>query len=565
MDDELLEVLRADYCREYDIPFTPINISDVDCRAKRITAYLDVVGEIVAKQLTVLRSEPFEPGNEISLYFELLPDCEIKQKYLAMLALPECPEKIEQQEQLRTLIVTGSVDVNIMSKIDKTNFATDGSALPAEYSDAMASLRGYANSSLKSSLVLSAGYNPKLYNYLESFVDFYPDEQGVSYKKIILKVSDFRSAAVQGRLLAKRGIWVSEFRIESGLNCGGHAFATEGHLLGPILEEFKLKKDELATELYALCNQVNEAKGRCVYKEQPVQKVTVQGGIGTHNEHDFLLQYYKMDSTGWGSPFLLVPEVTNVDKQTLQQLATAVPSDYYLSNASPLGVPFNNFRKSSSEKQRMDRIEKGRPGSPCYKKYLVSDSEFTDEPVCTASRVYQHHKLKQLADSGATAEKYKAEYDSIVEKDCLCEGLGAPVRINKDLPLSHNLKAVTICPGPNLAYFSGIFSLSEMVGHIYGRVNLLNNIRRPNFFINELVLYKDYYKKEIAKSVLCLSDKKAKYFKAFKENLLEGISYYKKIIPELIAETEKYCTEMRLYLENIEQELKGISHPAFAN
>jgi hypothetical protein len=26
------------------------------------------------------------------------------------------------------------------------------------------------------------------------------------------------------------------------LNCGGHAFATEGHLLGPILEEFKQRK-----------------------------------------------------------------------------------------------------------------------------------------------------------------------------------------------------------------------------------------------------------------------------------------------------------------------------------
>jgi hypothetical protein len=46
-------------------------------------------------------------------------------------------------------------------------------------------------------------------------------------KKIILKVSDFRSAMIQ-ELLART--LVSEYRIESGLNCGGHAFATEGHL-----------------------------------------------------------------------------------------------------------------------------------------------------------------------------------------------------------------------------------------------------------------------------------------------------------------------------------------------
>ncbi len=58
----------------------------------------------------------------------------------------------------------------------------------------------------------------------------------------MLKVSDFHSAAVQGKFLAKRGLWVSEFRIESGLNCGGHAFATKGQLLGPILEEFQQKR-----------------------------------------------------------------------------------------------------------------------------------------------------------------------------------------------------------------------------------------------------------------------------------------------------------------------------------
>lgn len=51
------------------------------------------------------------------------------------------------------------------------------------------------------------------------------------YKKVVIKVSDYRSALIQGKYLAKKGIWVSEFRIESGLNCGGHAFATDGYLL----------------------------------------------------------------------------------------------------------------------------------------------------------------------------------------------------------------------------------------------------------------------------------------------------------------------------------------------
>src|SRR5690606_24992517 len=123
-------------------------------------------------------------------------------------------------------------------------------------------------------------------------------------------------------------------------------------------------------ELYLLCNQSLESKGLIPYQEKPPLKITAQGGLGTFEENRLLLSYYQVDSVGWGSPFLLVPEATNLDEESLQQLANARPSDYYLSHASPLGVPFNNFRKSSSEVQRKMRIDKNRPGSPCYKKFL---------------------------------------------------------------------------------------------------------------------------------------------------------------------------------------------------
>ena len=135
-------------------------------------------------------------------------------------------------------LTMGSIDVNIMTKVDKDNYKKD-EKLSIEYNDAHAALRGFANSDLKSSLVLSAGMNPRLYAYMSQFDDFYPNEKGEIKKKIILKVSDFRSALLQGKFLAKKGLWVSEYRIESGLNCGGHAFATDGHLLGPVLEELK--------------------------------------------------------------------------------------------------------------------------------------------------------------------------------------------------------------------------------------------------------------------------------------------------------------------------------------
>src|SRR5690606_8003840 len=100
-----------------------------------------------------------------------------------------------------THLSAGAIDVNIMTKIDKENFIK-GEQLPVEYNDAHASLRGFANSTLQSSVVLSAGMNPRLYSYFEKFEDFYPDAKGFLKKKIILKVSDYRSAIIQGKFLA---------------------------------------------------------------------------------------------------------------------------------------------------------------------------------------------------------------------------------------------------------------------------------------------------------------------------------------------------------------------------
>lgn len=87
---------------------------------------------------------------------------------------------------------------------------------------------------------------------MKHFKDFYPNEKGELKKQIILKISDYRFALIQGKFLAKKGLWVSEFRMESGLNCGGHAFATDGLLMGPILEEFKQHRDESKATLFEL-------------------------------------------------------------------------------------------------------------------------------------------------------------------------------------------------------------------------------------------------------------------------------------------------------------------------
>ena len=170
-------------------------------------------------------------------------------------------KRLDLQEELRKHLVPGRTDVNIMTKVDKINYSKSGEALGREYSDALAALRGFAKSKLEGGVVFSAGMNPSLYSYMEEFDVFFPDENGVIKKPVILKVSDYRSALIQGKFLAKKGIWVSEFRIESGLNCGGHAFATDGLLAGPILDAFKEDRKELRDTLFQLCQEALEKKG----------------------------------------------------------------------------------------------------------------------------------------------------------------------------------------------------------------------------------------------------------------------------------------------------------------
>ena len=529
IEDELIEDMRHYHAQKSGLEYAPIGKKVYDYRAKRITAYLDLLQNLVDQQINKLRGSKFESNPDLVKYFELLPSFSpLRLEFDKMMGMESGPTRTVLENKLKDSIISGSIDVNIMAKVDNPAFDKNGEKLPEEYSDALSALRGFAQSKLSSAVVLSAGYNPRLYNYIENFEDFFPDEGGHLRKKLILKVSDYRSAYIQGKLLAKKGLWVSEFRIESGINCGGHVFPTEGVLLGPILDEFRENRGKLKEELASLCASALKAKGISIAQDALQQKVTAQGGVGTAEEHTFLLEHFKLDGVGWGSPFLLVPEATNVDENTLIQLSTAKKEDFFLSNASPLGVPFHNFRKSSSENQRMSRVEQGRSGSPCYKKYLSSNTEFTATPICTASRQYQSLKENEILSSIIDAELVENKLNKLHEKDCLCEGLGAPVRLKNKMPLSHKLSAVVVCPGPNLAYFSGTFTLRKMVDHIYGRISLLNSEFRSHMFVNELRLYIAYFMEQVNRFKTG-TDKEAKAHRRFADNLLNGICYYRSI------------------------------------
>lgn len=561
VDDVLVERMRKHHALLNGEPFTPISVREHDYRAKRITAYLNLVGRLVERQTARLKSSAFEKGSEIVKYFEMLPDSShVKKLYNRMLQTADSGKRSTMEDELRSHVVAGDIDVNVMTKIDKVNAGRDKRPLPPEFSDAVAAMRGFLGSELNSSVVLSAGLNPRLFGYMEESAGFLPGPDGKLKKKVILKVSDFRSAYIQGKILAKKGIWCSEFRIESGLNCGGHAFATDGYLLGPILEEFKSKRESLRDELWDLYSAGLKEKGFQAPQAGMEFLITVQGGIGTAREDAFLRDHYGVDGTGWGSPFLLVPEVTNVDDETRDLLAGSGRESFYLSDASPLGVSFNNIRNSSGERQIRQRAEEGKPGAPCTKKFLVSNTEFTKDPICTASNQYQSLKIAELKSLGLPPSELEEKIGKVLEKACLCEGLSAtaPSRgKSKEL-------AVTACPGPNLAYFSKISSLEEMVGHIYGRLEILGADHRPNMFIQELGLYVEYLRNEIRKRLDSMSARDLKYLNSFAESLREGIEYYRSLIPDLVEETERYRDVMLGELLKIREELLSIIIPAEA-
>lgn len=549
VDDALIEQMRKYHCERAGKLYEEITADDEDVRARRITAYLDLLQQLIECQVQALQDSPFEAGSEITRYYELLPQTSLKQAYQEMLASDDPNERARLGDELRRLAIPGTIDVNIMSGGDSDTYR-DGKKLPQEYSEAMAALRGYANSCLQSSLVFSAGMNPHLYGYAAQFDDFFPDADGVLKKKIVLKVSDYRSAVIQGKFLVRRGLWVSEFRIESGLNCGGHAYATKGLLLGPILEELAEKKDELVGQLHTTYVKALAARGRTPVEAPLEVRVTAQGGIGTADENRFLFDYYGVDGTGWATPFLLVPEITNLDEEHLEKLAAATDEDVFLSASSPFGMPFWNLRNSASENARRKRVEQGTPGSPCPKTHVRFNTEFTEIPICTASRNYQRRKLRHLAEEELTPEQLPLVREHVLGKSCICHDLGGGVAIrcgfNPDA-------SPAVCPGPGIADFSKVATLEEMVNHIYGRESLPIAPARPHMFVREIALYVDYLRDEIAWCSSGLLSRSAKYFDEFKENLLSGIAYYRDLASQFAEPQQKrFLDDIESLREKIE-------------
>lgn len=555
VDDGLLEKMRKKYCDKFSQPYQEITKKSNDHRAERITSYLNLINKLAEEKVESLRQITSGKIDELKNYFELLPDTsELKKEFKSL--TDGIPSMDDIREWAQKNITMGSVDVNIMTKLDNSNYK-NGEQLPVEYNDAHAALRGFAKSNLRSSIVLSAGMSPRLYSYIEKFEDFFPSVNGDIKKKIILKVSDYRSALVQGKFLAKKGLWVSEYRIESGLNCGGHAFATDGKLLGPILEEFKKNREALKNNVLEILKKSLGDNQRTVPSEDLELKVTAQGGVGTASEHRLLSSYYGCDSVGWGTPFMLVPEATSVDQSTLKILAQAGEDDVELSNFSPLGVKLNNVKGCSKQVEKEENIKAGKPGSKCTSRFLAIMPGFGDKGICTASKHYQQTKIAELESQNLLEDDYRVEYNKITERQCICNSLSNSTLIEHEISEHVDGDGVTACAGPNLAYFSKVSSLKEMIGHIYGRNNVIS-AQRPHFFIKELSIYIDYLKQQVNETRTSVDQKQKKHLVNFAKNLQSGVEYYRGLANDMKIEIDQAKINFNDQLETYCSKLHGL-------
>jgi len=294
--------------------------------------------------------------------------------------------------------------------------------------------------------------------------------------------------------------------------------------MGPILAEFKANRDRLSETLHEIWIKGMADAGYKVPAEKMEFRLTVQGGLGTPDERALLEEKYEVDGTGWASPFLLVPEVVNMDKDHLRKIQEAGADDIHLSESSPLGVPFWSLKTSFSEGTRMRRIDEGKPGSPCPKGFLSSNTEFTKVPICTASRNFQRRKLASLSEMPAATDVLQQDLEeAVLAKACICNDLAGVATIPNEIDPA---ALPSICCGPNMIYFNRVSSLEEMVDHILGRGMVPIKEGRPHMFLNEISLHLDRLKRTLDRRRDGLSAETMRVTEETQKNLNEGLAYY---------------------------------------
>tara|TARA_B100001971_G_C18167345_1_gene525000 strand:- start:816 stop:1265 length:450 start_codon:yes stop_codon:yes gene_type:complete len=132
-------------------------------------------------------------------------------------------------------------------------------------------------------------------------------------------------------------------------------------------------------------------------------------------------------------------------------------------------------------------------------------------------------------------------------------GLAASAVVNHDIQTRESL-GVSICPGPNMAYFDKSVSLLEMIRHIYGFENICRT-DKPNMFLKELYLYLDYLKDKVKEAKSDWNIKQERYFNRFFENMNAGIDYYTILFGEIEKKYHQSTSKIITEIENAKNKL----------
>ena len=137
-------------------------------------------------------------------------------------------------------------------------------------------------------------------------------------------------------------------------------------------------------------------------------------------------------------------------------------------------------------------------------------------------------------------------------------GLSAAAFVTNEIETRES-KAVSICPGPNMAYFDKLLSLEDMTKHIYGLKNFMSRTDRPNMFMKELNLYMDYLKNKLEEAKKDWNKKQEKYFNRFFENMNDGIAYYNNLFDSVKDKYEQTKDETLASLEKTKSKLAELA------
>jgi len=155
-------------------------------------------------------------------------------------------------------------------------------------------------------------------------------------------------------------------------------------------------------------------------------------------------------------------------------------------------------------------------------------------------------------------EQFQKEFQKLTAKECLCNGLSTSVMHINQIERKMEHDGVSICPGPNLAYYSKISSLLDMTKHIYGKSNIMQRSDRPNMFIKELGLYVDYLQNKFNDAKNVMDKKQERYFGKFIKNMEEGITYYQNLFETKSTAFSKAKNELLTELDNYSKKLLAI-------